>query len=373
MEEEQSKQNQEPENQEPKHEEEQNRESKVQEPKHEEAETHKNKKIGFWKKVWYSITKIEKYPEMSAQGFGSAMGYLALIVAILTVVICAGTVYGLSTEIRKGIDCLQNSFPDFSYRDGNLKVDSAEKIEITQENEETGKIIINTNDIDEQTKNEYVNEITKNETGIVLLKNEAIVKVSGISGTITTNYKTEAEKFGIDYFDKTMVVDYANSAKMNSVYLSIFLILFIYTFIMLFILVALNALYISFVGYVSSMLARIKMRYVAIFNMSVYSLTLPIILSIIYVGINIFTPFYIKYFQVMYDTVAVIYVVAAILILKSEVIKKQMELMKIAEVQKVIKEQMEEQEQKEKEQEEKEERKKKDKEEEGEGAYGQEG
>ena len=29
------------------------------------------KQIGFFKKVWYSITKIEKYPEMAAQGVGS--------------------------------------------------------------------------------------------------------------------------------------------------------------------------------------------------------------------------------------------------------------------------------------------------------------
>ena len=141
---------------------------------------------------------------------------------------------------------------------------------------------------------------------------------------------------------------------------------------MLFILIALNALYISFVGYVAALIAKMKMRYVAIFNMSIYALTLPIALCIAYVGINIFVPFYIKYFQIMYDAVAVIYVVAAILILKSEVIKKRMELMKIMEVQKNIEEQVKEQEQEEKDNEEKEERKRKDKEE-GEEAYGQEG
>ena len=27
----------------------------------------KNEKIGFFKKVWYSITKLEKYPEMNAK------------------------------------------------------------------------------------------------------------------------------------------------------------------------------------------------------------------------------------------------------------------------------------------------------------------
>ena len=88
-----------------------------------------NIKIPFWKKIWYSITKIEKYPEMSAQGFGKAVGYLALIVAILTVVICIGVVYQLNSELKRGIDYLQNDFPDFSYSNGELKVDSKDKID----------------------------------------------------------------------------------------------------------------------------------------------------------------------------------------------------------------------------------------------------
>ena len=66
----------------------------------------------------------------------------------------------------------------------------------------------------------------------------------------------------------------------------------------------------------------------------------------------------------MYVAVAVIYLVAAILILKTEFIKKQFELMKIAEAEKIIKKEQQEKEKEEKEQQEKEDRKKKDKEEE---------
>ena len=32
--------------------------------------------INFFKKVWYSITKFEKYPEMATEGFGKAVKYL---------------------------------------------------------------------------------------------------------------------------------------------------------------------------------------------------------------------------------------------------------------------------------------------------------
>lgn len=116
------------------------------------------------------------------------------------------------------------------------------------------------------------------------------------------------------------------------------------------------------------------MRYVAIYNMSVYALTLSIILNMIYIAINIFVPLTITYFQVMYVAVAAIYLVAAILILKTDVINKQMELMKILEAEKLLREQKQEEENKNKQEKEKKERKKKDKEEEEENIPdGQEG
>ena len=81
--------------------------------------------------------------------------------------------------------------------------------------------------------------------------------------------------------------------------------------------------------------------------------------------INIFFNFTIEYFSIMYVTVATIYLLAAIFIFKTELMKKQAEVMKIVEAQQIVKKQLEEQEKEnKKEQEEKEERQKKDKEEE---------
>ena len=46
-------------------------ERKEEQPK-ENINEKKNKK-GFFKKIWYSITKIEKYPEMAIDGVGKAV------------------------------------------------------------------------------------------------------------------------------------------------------------------------------------------------------------------------------------------------------------------------------------------------------------
>ncbi|MCI8444790.1 MAG: DUF1189 domain-containing protein [Clostridia bacterium] len=322
----------------------------------------KKLKIGFWKKVGYTITKIEKYPDMAAEGLGKAMGYLAKIVAILAMILSLGMLYQTHNLLQEGVTYLQNEFPEFSYEDGNLTVVSENEITISEEDSVAGKIIIDTKTQEEQKINQSMNLITKAGEGILLLKDKMIIKNSAIAGTITYSYQDMFEPLGISKFTKQDVINYANSSQIVTLYVSIFLTIFIYSFMMYLLTTISNVILLSVFGYITTLLAKIKMRYVAIFNMSVYALTLSTILNMLYIGINIFVPFNMEYFQVMYVAVAAIYLVAAILILKTDVIKQQIELMKIAETEAMIKKEMQEKEQKEKEEKEKEEQRKKEKE-----------
>ena len=99
---------------------------------------------------------------------------------------------------------------------------------------------------------------------------------------------------------------------------------------------------ISIFGYLSTMILRLKIRYVAIFNMAVYAITLPTILNMIYIGVNSLFGYTIKYFDVMYILVASIYMIAAVFILKSEFNKKQGQVQKIVEVEQQVKEEIKE-------------------------------
>ena len=337
----------------------------VKEEKKEENPKNNNEtelNMGFFKKVWYSITKIEKYPNMAAQGLGKAISYLAKIVAILAVVFCLGVVYQTHNMIGEGIEYLQNSFPEFSYKDGTLNVESEEPITISAEDSIAGETIIDTKTEDENVINQYINQVTNAGGGIIILKDKVTVKNANVAGTISYSYKDTFGPMGITEFDKQGVIDFANSSKIVSLYVSVFLTMFIYAFVAYFLNTLTNAILLSFFGFFTAWLARIKMRYVAIFNMSVYALTLSVILNMLYIGVNIFIPFEMEYFQVMYVAVAAIYLVAAILILKSEFVKKQMELMKIAEAQEEIKKQMEEKEREEAQRRAREEQRKKEKE-----------
>ncbi len=332
----------------------------------EEVKTEKTKKDGFFKKVWYSVTKIEKYPDMAAEGVGRALTYLLKLIVCLSIIMVLSTLYQTYNLMQDAISYIQNDFPNFSYENGILTVESQEPITI----EETvfGEILVNTNTQNQEEIDSYINSLKEKGQGFIVLKDSVIIKNQLTEEPTTYKYKDILSTVNINAFTKQDMTNYINSKDMKNVYMAIFGTTFIYAFIYTFIINLLNLItdvvMLSLIGLITAWVARIIIRYAAIFNLSVYSLTLSVILNMIYIAINIFIDFEIEYFQVMYVAVAAIYLIATIFILKTEFIKKQRELMKIEEAQAIVRKQLEEDEEEKQREKEREERKKKDKEEE---------
>ena len=330
----------------------------------EKKEEYKNLKgMGFFKKVKYSIVNIEKYPEMATEGLGKALSYIAKLVVILAIILSVWTLMQTNQMIREGITYLQNEFPDFSYNEGVLTVNPEEVITI--ENEQFGKIIVDTKTDSEETINQYINSINEYGVGALILKNRVVLKNVTMVGEVSYNYKESFDSINLTTFNKQDVVNYVTGGQINSLYFSIFITLFIYSFSMYFINTIWYAIIISLVGYFTMIMLKMKMRYVAIFNMAIYALTLSTILNIIYLIVNMLFNFTIEYFSIMYVTVATIYLLAAIFILKTDLIKKQAEVMKIVEAEQIVRKELEEkekeEEQKKKQEEEKQKQKEKEK------------
>ena len=330
----------------------------------EKKEEYKNLKgMGFFKKVKYSIVNIEKYPEMATEGLGKALSYIAKLVVILAIILSVWTLMQTNQMIREGITYLQNEFPDFSYNEGVLTVNSEEVITI--ENEQFGKIIVDTKTDSEETINQYINSINEYGVGALILKNRVVLKNVTMVGEVSYNYKESFDSINLTTFNKQDVVNYVTGGQINSLYFSIFITLFIYSFSMYFINTIWYVIIISLVGYFTMIMLKMKMRYVAIFNMAIYALTLSTILNIIYLIVNMLFNFTIEYFSIMYVTVATIYLLAAIFILKTDLIKKQAEVMKIVEAEQIVRKELEEkekeEEQKKKQEEEKQKQKEKEK------------
>lgn len=299
-------------------------------------------KIGFWKKIWYSISKIERYSELAAQGFGKAIKYLIALIILLSLTSGFSSTYKLVEEIKKAGKYIEENASNFNYKDGNLSVDYDNQPIINEETD-LGKIIIDTNTEDKDIINQYKSEVGKEKNGIVMLKNKAIIKQQG-QETKEYSYNTLLEGLNLSEFNKETIVEFmTDSSKMMSIYATVAVVFFISSLIMYLSNILLNILIISFVGVLATMLLKIKMRYIAIFNMTVYSVTLTTLLYILYIGVNAFVDYSIPYFDVMYIMVSTIYLLAAIFMLKAEMIKKQIEVQKIIEIQKEVKNEMEEQ------------------------------
>ena len=302
----------------------------------------KELKKGFFKKVWYSIDKIEKYAELSAEGLKSALKYLAMLILVIGVIAAASTIYKTSLVVNKISQYIDQKLPNLTYSENTLKVENSEAI--IDENEEFGKIIVDTNTDDEQQINKYVSDVKDEENAVIILKNKLILKTSGVSGSANYNYEDLFGQMGITEFNKQQLVDYLTGSTMFKYYANLFLTLFIYAFAVYLINTLFYIIIISMVGFLATMILKLKIRFVAVFNMAVYSITLPTILNIIYIIVNTFYKYAISYFDVMYVMISTIYILAAIFMLKSEFNKKQGEVQKIVEVEKEVKEEQKQEE-----------------------------
>lgn len=312
----------------------------------ENSQDNKNNKIkvGFFKKVWYSIDKIEKYAELSAGGFGKAIKYLSTLVIIIAMISSLISTYKTSSEMKKIAQYIKENAPELIYNDGTLDVKSEETI--IDENSNFGKIIIDTKTDSEEQINKYINQVNEQENGIIVLKNKLILKETGRQGTVNYEYKELFTEMGIEEFNKQKIVDYLAGIEMMPIYLNLFLVLLIYAFVIYFINTLCYIIIVALVGYSATWILKLKIRFVAVFNMAIYAVTLPTILNIIYLIVNVFYPFTINYFDVMYMLISSIYVIATVFMLKSEFNKKQGEVQKIIEVQKEVNQEIENKEEK---------------------------
>lgn len=217
-------------------------------------------------------------------------------------------------------------------------------------------IIVNTNATNE-LENEYENKVSKYQNGIILLNNKVIYKNDMLNQNLEYSYETILNAYGVQEFEKQDVLNFTNSINGIGLYSGFVLFVTMYMFTIYFISTLIDALMLGILGFVLARIIGIKIKFKATFNIGIYALTLPIILNIIYLVVNSFTGFTIRYFEWMYTTISYIYVIVAILIIKTDLINRQIELMKIVEEQEKVKKELEEQERRKKEEKEKEEHK----------------
>ena len=283
----------------------------------------------FFKKVVMSVKDFEKYPELATQSVVNTIKYFMLLIAILTIVISAifvGQMYNFLQYIR-------NDLPDFKFEDNILQMEQEEPINIKNSNLFFKTFIVDTNEIEDEQFKLYKNQIANSTTGIAFLKDKLQISIDSEMEPIEYSYSALCENVQPKNISKEEIVGLFNNNEVFYMFTILFITLFAYGFMYYLIETLMLVVVIMLLGYITSMIVKIRLKPYAIFNMALYAFTLPIILLLIYSIIHMVFGFEIIYFNIMYFGIACIYMITAILIIKSDLIKRQQELAKIIEEQ----------------------------------------
>lgn len=308
-----------------------------------------DKKIPFFIRVKKAIFNFDEYQTFAMEKTRKAIFYYLILMLIVSLFISIAFTYKIYGTVNKITQELEVILPDFRIENNELIL-AAGEIGVV-----FGEESYNLNIIMDDQKTEATGEGYNNT--LLILKDRIVLNYFDISQTMTYE---ELFKDAGDSVTKQDVFDYLNSSEMIGIYLMFFVFTLISIFIThIFSILVYGISILTLLGLVVSHIFKVNLKIKEIFNMSFYAMTLSILLYMIYIAITLLMGFELKYFNIAYNGISYIYITTAILMIKSDLIKQQMELMKIIEVQGQVRQELEEK---------KEEERKKEKEEKPEGA-----
>jgi len=301
-----------------------------------------NQKTNFFKQAFKSVKDLDKYEDFASEQPKVAFKYLLKLVLVFTILVTAFYSYKIVDSLNNIYNDLKLTIPEFSYANGNLSVEGNQPIILKQFEEKFGKIIIDTNIVDNATEM-YEEEIKGSSVAVLILKDKIIITSNDAAGQVSYNYIDISNTYGLTRFNKQNVIEYIDGISIASIYTYIFFMVFMCLFIIYFITILIDVLVLSVLAFVVSRITRIRLKFAPSFNIAAHGITLPVLLNLIYIIVNLLTGFNIKYFQFMYSTISYIYVIVAILMIKTDFINTQLELIKLAEEQQKVREELQKQ------------------------------
>lgn len=313
----------------------------------------KEKKISFIRKFIISIKDFDKYTIFLNEGFKKTLLYLIKIIAMFSVVVALLSVYDYAKKMNSIAKAFDEKIQTVSYENEKLSINKNEKLEEDDFLNLLGKIIIDTSDLTDEQINDYKESLKGQSKAILFLNDKIILKYPTKQELVENKYVDIFKDLKNIQISKYELVKYYNE-NLPSIYLAIAFSGFTAIFITYIVNVLWYCIILAILGYIIALILRIKMQLLSTFSIAAHSLTLPMVLNLIYVIFNSFTGYTIKYFNIMYMAIAFIYVITVIFMIKSDFMKQQVEVGKIEDEQQRIREELQEKEQERKNKEEKE-------------------
>lgn len=253
-------------------------------------------KINIFTRFYYSITSFDKYRLFLRQGTGKAVAYLLLLSALLALVIFipAGIQYDkITDDIIANFDTV---IPDFTLANGRLQVTGDMPITI---DEGVYPIVIDTSPDAEQ-------KILAKYDIVMLITSDKLIQKNYVDKTVTSFNAFQGMELTRDNIAQTLPI-------MKPIGVFIFILLGIGFVCGKFI----SALIISLIGRIINSFMKTNLSFRSLFKISIYSMTLPLLLCTIPGLFSIRIPF----LWLIFYVVASVFVYGAIKSIRKEIDK----------------------------------------------------
>lgn len=272
----------------------------------------KRKNEGFFRKVYNSLTNFDKYVEYCLETISKPIKYLFQISLIVSIILSSIAIYNI---YKNDINFIKDNLSDFEYKDNTLSFQSTHNLEVQDR-----KIIIDTYTENEDEILKYKNEASLYNDSLILLKNKAIIRLKN------SDFDFEYKELIPDvYFNKNMVIEYFSGINLIYLAINVYIMLTIYNFFRYLVLILLLSIF----GMLLKYMLKLNLKYSHVFNICVYAYTLPIILELIFSILNMLFGFKVYRFDLMADIISYIYILAALIAIRTNIIKRQIEFAKL--------------------------------------------
>ena len=315
----------------------------MEEKKKEQKVELKTEKMSFFKRLKKAIFELEDYGFFLGEKLTVAFKYFFVLMFIVSTVFSLTVTYKSSEIINKGYNYLVNEMPEFEFKDGLLSFSDIVK---AKDHEYGFSLIADTReDIKIDTIKEYKDEIYNGGNyGVLLLDNELIMITT--SGENVINYSEYLTNAGFNPEEVTAsqkqdLIDNIDKLGIANFLITIFIFLTMATYVVDIIVVLSDVCVVAVFGWFAARICGVNFKMNPMISLSIYGLSLSIVLDLLFDVIYIMTGFTVQYFEVIYLLIAYVYIIAAIFMIKYDLIKHTEELKKIIEVQKQVQKELE--------------------------------
>ena len=307
------------------------------------------KNMNFFERVKTAVFKLENYGMFIGEKPSKAFKYFFTLVLFSVIIISLVSTFDFYRLSSKVFNYFENEIPEFSLENGILHFDEfVEGYDLKYD----FRLIINTFDVGEQDLNDYNERLSKTGTGVLMLKDKFIIYSGGIKST-EYSYSKILDDYKLEITNKSDIESMIGTGGKYYLVVLYFICNVLFLYLVNCITILSDVCLVAIVGWFIARLCGMNVRMIGTIEIAIYSLTLSIILSSIYSSVNILTnSFRIEYFNLIYLLIAYVYLIAALFMIRDDLIKQKEELEKIYEVQKEVHKELEEKDKEEKETEE---------------------